>query len=121
MKKNLLIYEPHCEQMPHLVFLLHLADISCTHARTAAEAINWLTAHRLQFSTFDLLLICSFSQTEQEQQLLLALGNLSLPVVFLQRKEAPQTHLLDRNGIICHPEDLLACINDCITSATHLT
>lgn len=121
MKKNLLIYEPRCEQMPHLIFLLHLADISCTHARTAAEAINWLTALRLQLSAFDLILICSFSQTEPEQQLLMALGDLSLPVVFMQRGETPLADLFEQKGIICHPEDLLTCINDCITSTTHLT
>ncbi len=119
MKKTILVYEPHCQQMPHLVFLLHLADISCTHARTAAEALNWLSAHRLKLSTFDLFLICSFSQAEAEQQLLMALCDLSLPVVFLQRDEAPLINLLEQKGIICHPRDLLTCINDCLTSATH--
>ncbi|WP_224746999.1 chemotaxis protein CheW [Pelovirga terrestris] len=121
MKKTILIYEPHCEQMPRLVFLLHLADISCIHARTVDEAINWLSAHRLQLSTFDLFLICSFSRSTPEQQLLLVLGDVSLPVVFLQRGNSPLTDLFDQNGIICHPEDLLTCINDCLSSTTHST
>ena len=111
----ILIYEPNCEQMRHLVFQLHLANISCTHARTAAEAINWLSAHRLQLSTFVLLLICSFSQTEPEQRLLMALDDLSLPVIFLQREDTPRAELLGQNGIICHPEDLLNCLDDYLT------
>jgi hypothetical protein len=120
MKKTILIYEPHCEQVPHLVFLLHLADICGTHARTAEEAINWLSAHRLQVITFDLLLICSFSRTEHEHQLLMELPGLLLPVVFLQRDNVSPVTPLAHNGITCHPDDLLNCLRDCLTSTTRL-
>jgi hypothetical protein len=119
MKKSILIYEPHCDKVPHLVFLLRLADISCTHARTAVETIDWLAAHRLKVITFDLLLISSFTQTKPEQHLLMALSGLPLPVVFLQRENTPLVDLLDQNGIICHPDDLLSCLNDCLASTTY--
>ena len=89
MNKSILIYEPHSERMPHLVFLLQLAQFSATHARTAAEAINWLTAYRLQVISFDLVLISSACTTPDELQLAQELPQLSLPVVFLQRDEGP--------------------------------
>jgi hypothetical protein len=120
MKKTILIYEPDCEQVPHLVFLLHLAGICGTHARTVEEAMNWLAAHRLQVITFDLLLICSFCRTEPEHQLLRDLPGLALPVVFLQRDNRPSAHLPAHTGIICHPDDLLDRLRDCLTATTCL-
>ena len=116
MKKSILIYEPHCERMPHLVFLLQLAQFSATHARTAAEAINWLSAYRLQVISFDLVLISSACTNPDEQQLAAELPNLSLPVVFLQREDTPLADLPCRKGIICRPDNLLDRLNDCLTS-----
>jgi len=121
MKKTILIYKPQCEQVKHLIVMLQLANMSCTYASTALEAINWLAAHRLQVMTFDLVLICSFNQTQPEHQLLMDLQGLPLPAVFLQREDTPLANLVDHNVIICHPDDLLDCLNDCLTSTTHLT
>src|SRR6056297_1835015 len=121
MKKTILIYEPHCEQMKHLIVILQRANMSSTYANTAPEAINWLAAHRLQVMTFDLALICSFHQTQLEQQLLMDLQGLPLPVAFLQREVPPPANQLNQNGTICHHDDLLDCLNDCLTSSTHVT
>lgn len=116
MKKTILIYEPRAEQVSHLIFLLHLADIRGTHARTAAEAINWLAAYRLLVISFDLVLICSLCTTEAERLLLEELPGLPLPVVFLQRDDMPLAQASNQHPIVCHPDDLLSCLNDCLAS-----
>jgi len=121
MKKTILIYDPHCEQVKPLIVMLQLANMSCTYASTAPEAMNWLAAHRLQVMTFDLVLLCSFHQTELEHQLLMDLQALALPVVFLQREDTLSKNVPDKKSITCYPDDLLDCLNDCLTSTTHLS
>ncbi len=112
MQKHILLYEPDHTQIPHLLFLLRLRDNHCTHARSAEEALNWLSANRLQVVTFDLVLIGSVSHQPQEMQFFEEICGLSLPVIFIQRDQEKMPESLQSVATACNPDHLLGCISD---------
>lgn len=115
MTRHILLYEPNISYHPPLAFLLSVEGISGTYARSAAEALNWLEAIKLRVVTFDLVLIGSCCGAAAEYQLVQNALELQLPVVLLHRdSELPV--LLDFHGpIICDDDNLLSCLNDCLT------
>lgn len=120
MKKTILIYEPHYDQVPHLIFLLQLTDISCTHARTAQEALNWLEAARLKIISFDLVLVCSWWHQETETELLNELQRMPLPLFLLQRGDDVPPPLRQIAIDICSPENLSQCLHSHLTAKASL-
>lgn len=121
MDKTILLYEPHSERVAHLVFLLNLADIRCTQARSIEETLNWLTAARLQIIDFDLLLIGSLAGTEAEHQFLKDLSPLERPLVYLQATDEPVPDSLCEKTVVCRPDNMLSCLTACLDQQTPLT
>ncbi len=116
MKNQILLYEPNIRYHPPLAFLLSVDDIAGTYARSAAEALNWLEAIKLQVVSFDLVLISSWLGTAAECQLVENALELQLPVVFLQRdSNQPMVELPGHDPMLCDDDNLLSCLNDCLT------
>ena len=114
---NILLLEPNSEKIPHLVFLLRLADISCTVARSVEEAFNWLTANRLMVTRFDLVLLNSLQGVELEKKLLDEMtSSTEIPLVYVQREGAYLPQFKTKGIVVCHPDNLLSCLQECLTS-----
>ena len=114
---NILLYEPRQEEVPHLVFMLKLADIKCTVARTAEEALNWIAACRLSVVNFDLILLNFVQGSDLENMLLSELCRLAEePVVYVDR-QTEQVPSFVKNHVICQPDDLLECLEDQLNQA----
>jgi len=110
MKKNILVYEPQTGNVPYLAFVLNLGQVGCTHARSAAEAMNWVEAARLKIISFDLVLISSLSHEAPEIKMLNSLPDLQVPIVFLQRKAAMPPQLAQIVIATCNTDNLIECL-----------
>ncbi len=121
MEKTILLYEPHNERVAHLVFLLNLADIRCTQARSVEETLNWLTAARLQIVSFDLMMIGSLVETDAERQLLETLSSSERPLVYLQAGDEPVPPAIREKAMVCRSDDLLHCLTACLEHHTSPT
>ncbi|MBD1401467.1 hypothetical protein [Pelovirga terrestris] len=115
MKSYILLYEPNIGYHSQLAFLLSVEDISGTYARSSDEALNWLEAIKLGVVSFDLVLIGSWCGTAAEYQLVQNALELQLPVVFLRRGTESSPQLAIQNPIVCDDDNLLSCLNDCLT------
>jgi len=114
---HILLFEPDRERIPHLIFLLKLADIKCTVARTIEEAINWLSADRLKVIQFDLFLLSSLEGVDLDGELLVeALKSTTFPVATIQRETSSFPELLNDKVITCHPDNLLSCLKECLAA-----
>jgi len=110
---NILLFEPDHEKVSHSVFLLKLADIQCTVAKTAEEVLNWVNACRMLVTSFDLILLNSLQGSGLDNMLLTELcEQATVPVVCVQRQDAPPSIFLIHNVIICHPDHLLDCLQE---------
>ncbi|MCF6267558.1 MAG: hypothetical protein L3J57_13570 [Desulfuromusa sp.] len=120
---NILLFEPDQEKVPHSVFLLKLADIHCTVAKTAEEILNWVNACRMMVTHFDLILLNSLQGSGLDTILLTELcEQATVPVVCVQRQEVPPSLFLIHNVITCHPDYLLDCLQEQFNSlANQLT
>ena len=110
---NILIYEPHKEQVRRLIFLLRLAGHDCTVAYTADEAVNWLRADKFLETGFDLLLLGA----DPEQAILDLLseeaqGRREIPLVCLRRYESKHGEVLPTGITYCQPENLISTLSD---------
>ncbi len=115
---NILLFEENQEKIPHLVFLLKLADFNCTVARTAEEVINWLSADRLMVINFDLVLLNSLQGSGMDNMLLTELCDaVTVPVVCVKRPDVPPSIFLIHHVVTCHPDDLLDCVKQQLISA----
>jgi DNA-binding NtrC family response regulator len=115
---NILLFEENQEKVPHLVFLLKLADINCTVARTAEEVINWLSADRLMVINFDLVVLNSLQGSGMDNMLLTELCEVvTVPVVCVKRQDVPPSIFLIHHVVTCHPDDLLDCVKQQLLSA----
>ena len=114
---HILLFEPNQERVPHLIFLLNLADIHCTVARTIEEAINWLSAVRLQVIHFDLFLLSSLEGVDLEKELLAeTLNSTTVPVVSIQRHNLPLPEICGTEIVSCHSDNLLSCLGELLIS-----
>ena len=114
---NILLLEPNREKVPNLVFLLKLADIQCTVARSVEEALNWLSAYRLKVISFDLFLVNSLSGDELEKQLLTEASSFTtVPIVGVQRDDLSRFEYQGHEIIICQPNNLLNCLKKHLVS-----
>ncbi|MCD6580564.1 MAG: hypothetical protein J7K90_02080 [Desulfuromusa sp.] len=96
-----------------MIFLLNLADIHCTIAKTIEEAINWLSADRLQVIHFDLFLMSSLEGVDLEKELLAEISNsITVPVVSIQRENQPLPEVCGTEIISCHSDNLLSCLGE---------
>ncbi|MEA3544859.1 MAG: hypothetical protein U9R69_06515 [Thermodesulfobacteriota bacterium] len=117
--KNILLFEPDQKMVPHLIFLLKLANIQCSVARTMEETINLLSAERLNVIHFDLLLLSSLEGSEQEKKILTEqISSIAVPVVYTRRENDYLTESLSREVVSCHPDNLLHCLEECLVSAS---
>ncbi len=108
---NILLFEKNQERISHLVFLLKLADIHCTVARTTEEVVNWVNACKMMVISFDLLLLSSLEGSGLDNMLLTELCKVAtVPVICVQREEVPTSLFLIHHVVTCHPEDLLDCV-----------
>ncbi len=113
--KHILLLEPNRDHVPHLIFLLKLADIQCTVARCVEEAVNWLSAAKMMVAHFDLVLWNSFPGIGPEKDLLTEIADsTTIPVVYLQREGSYLPHIPSDGIIICHPDNLLSCLRECL-------
>lgn len=114
---NILLYEPRAEEVPHLVFMLKLADIECTVAKTAEEALNWIAACRMAVISFDLILLNFLQGSGLENMLLSDLSHSTKkPVVYVDRHSVEIPEFME-NHAVCPPEDLLSCLEEQLRSA----
>lgn len=109
MKRNILVYEPCIGNVPYLTFVLNMAQMGCTHARTAEEALNWLEAAALKVISFDFVMISSLCADKLEGEFLKRMSDLDVEVVFLQRDDVPSMAL--EGYSVCHPDHLLDWLN----------
>ncbi len=110
---NILLFEADQGKVPHLIFLLKLADIRCTVARTEEEVLNWLSADLLTMMSFDLVLLNSLRGSGIDNVLLTELCKVAtVPVVCVKRKETPPSIFLKHHVVTCHPDDLLNCVKE---------
>ena len=108
---HILLFEPNQERVPQLIFLLSLADIRCTVATTIEEALNWLSADRLKVIQFDLFLLGSLEGIELEKEKMIEISSsISVPIVSLQRENSSVPEFLSDGIAICHPDNLLSCL-----------
>ncbi len=109
---NILLFEPRQEEVPHLVFMLKLADIECTVAKTAEEALNWISACQLSVARFDLILLNFLQGSGLENMLLSELCKLAKrPVIYVDR-QTEEIPSFVKNHVVCQPEGLLACLQE---------
>jgi len=114
---NILLFESNQEKISHLVFLLKLADIHCTVARTAEEVLNWISACRMMVIKFDLVLISSLQGSGLENMLLTELcHSATVPIVCVERQCLPLSKFLHQHIITCHSDDLLNCLKEHLVS-----
>lgn len=117
---NILVFEADHEKIPHLVFLLKLADIHCTVAETAEEVLNWLSAELLTMMSFDLILLNSLEGNGLDNMLLTELCKVAtVPVVCVQREEITPSIFLIHHVVTCHPDDLLDCVKKQLISVNN--
>lgn len=116
MKKNVLVYEPQTGNVPYLAFVLNLGQVGCTHARSAAEALNWVEAARLKIISFDLVLISSLSHEAPEMQMLNSLKGLQIPIVFLQRGTDMPEQLAQIVIATCSTDNLTECLQQYLSA-----
>ena len=114
---NILLYEPRHEKVPSLIIMLKKADIECTVAKTAEEAVNWVAACRMSVIRFDLILLNFLQGSGLENMLLSDLcHSAKKPVVYVDRHSIVIPEFMD-NHVVCHPEDLLPCLQKQLNSA----
>ena len=110
---HILVYEPDQSRVPHLVFLLNLADIHCTVARSTEELLNWLSAVHLEVTHFDLLLLHSWQRDELGQAILKRIiPSASLPVLYVTTEEISPADPALNELMTCTPDNLLSCLDD---------
>jgi len=110
--KDILLYEPNHERARHLIFLLKMAEIRCTLARSLDETLNYISAQRLKIIDFDLLLLGSSTCLVSESLLNAEIVTMNtVPVVCIvsdnddcTRKSCPS------NVVVCKAEDMLECV-----------
>lgn len=108
---NILLFEKNQERIPHLVFLLKLAHLNCTVAKTVEEVLNWINASQMMVIRFDLLLLNSLEETGLNNMLLTELCNTaSVPIVCVTREESSHSIFSTHRVVTCHPEELLDCV-----------
>jgi hypothetical protein len=108
---SILLFEKNQEKIPQLIFLLKLADIHCTVARTVEEVLNWINACQMMVVSFDLFLLNSLEETGLDNMLLTELCNLSaVPIVCVKREAFPHSIFVNHKVITCHPDELLDCL-----------
>ena len=108
---HLLLFEKKQERIPQLIFLLKLADIHCTVARTAEEVMNWVSACGLMLIQFDLFLLNSLEDSGLDNMLLTEICNVvTVPVVCVQREEVPPSIFSIHPVITCFPDEMLECL-----------
>lgn len=108
---NILLFEKNQERIPHLVFLMKLAHLSCTVAKTVEEVLNWINASQMMVIRFDLLLLNSLEETGLNSMLLTELCNtVSVPIVCVMREESSLSIFSTHRVVTCHPEELLDCV-----------
>ena len=112
---HILLLEPNREHVPHLVFLLKSSDIQCTVASSFDEVINWLSAARMMVAHFDLVLLNSLQGSGPEKKLVNRMvGSTTVPVVYVQREGSSLPHIPGDGITICHPDNLLNCLRECL-------
>ena len=110
---DILLFETNQDKIQQLVFLLKLADIRCTVARSAEEVLNWVNACRIAVMNFDLVLLNSFGDSGLDNILLTELCKVStVPVVCVKRQEVPPSVFQIHKVITCHPDHLLDCLQE---------
>ena len=115
MMNNILLYEPDQERVSHLLFLLNLADLHGTVARTIEEAYNWLSADRQKVIKFDLFLLGSLQEDELEKKLLPEMSDLiTVPIIYIKQEATNLPEFLSDKTINCHPVNLLSCLHECL-------
>ncbi len=116
---NILVYEPDKNNAPHIKFLLKVADIRCTLADSTDELLNWLATDALKTTRFDLLLLNSWPNLMGRKDLFDEVTTTSaLPIIFVLRDGQYRPPITDRRIAICHPENMLNCINLQLTQGT---
>jgi len=109
---HILLFEENQGRIPHLVFLMKLAEVDCTVARTAEELLNWLSADRLMIINFDLVLLNSLPRNGMDNLLLTELSKVAtVPVICVKRLNKPLSISMVHNVVTCHPDDILDCVN----------
>ncbi len=110
---HVLLFEPNQERVPYLSFLLSLAGIRCTVARTIEEALNWLSSDLLLAIHFDLFLLGSLEGVELEKKLLAEISSsITVPVVYVLREDLHLPEPLSDGIVTCHPVNLLSCLQE---------
>lgn len=111
--RHLLLYQPRCDQASQLL-LPALDNVRLTHAGHAIDALNWLTASRLGIVAFDLVVVAALINEAQEFLFLSELCSVSLPAIFIQQRQEPVPLKIQKKVIVCRPENLIACIDNCV-------
>lgn len=108
---NILLFESDSEKVPHLVFVLKLAGISCTVARSVDEVINWLSAVCMTVVHFDLLVLSTHELNSQESKILRQSAHSSgMPIIVVNRSHKHYSGILAADAVICSPDNLLNCL-----------
>ncbi len=109
--KDILIFEPNNERARRLIFLLRLAGVNCTLARSIEETINCLSALHLNVISFDMLLLGSTDGMTLNDQLYLEVSKLTtIPIVFAPADGVVLSDPVPDTVVICEPDGFLSCI-----------
>lgn len=115
---NVLLFEEDRAKVPSLVFLLKLAEINCTVAQTSDELLNWINVEQLMGPQFDLLLLTSLQGNARDNKLLTKLCEFNTgPIICVQSPDVSPSIFLIHSVVTCHPDDILDCIKELITSS----
>ncbi len=110
--KRILLFDKKNSHSQHISLLLRVADMHCTHAESVEEVLNLLSIDSLKQLKFDLLLLNSWPDLNNHMDLFNQLiADLKIPVIYVSR-DSDYLPTLDQRCIsICHPENVLGCIN----------
>ncbi len=110
--KRILLFAPKDSYSQHIALLLKVANFDCTSSESIDEILNWLSTDHLKEAHFDLLLLNSWPDLDNRNSLFKDLvSQLQIPVIYLIRTGAFKPSRDDYNISLCHPENMLKCIN----------
>ena len=110
--KDILLFEPNHERARQLIFLLHMAEIRCTLAKSPDETLNYISAQRLKIINFDLLLLGTSKGLKQDSELYAEVAGMStVPVVSVScDSDDCVCKSWAASVVSCTPENMLECV-----------
>lgn len=118
---SIILYEPDPTKVPHLKFLLELANIQCTSVHGFDEILNRLELDKYEIGCHDLVVLNSLNGLFDEGQLAAIVYSTRVPIICM----TPQNEIVPDNiksAIeFCPHHIFLTCIQERLRQQTELT